>query len=56
MVFGPGGEGVRHLSLIHPLPVADDIATLNRDRVMVAATAAALVHDKVDLHQHLGIY
>jgi branched-chain amino acid transport system ATP-binding protein len=36
--------------------VADDIVILNSGRVVVAATAAALVLDKVDLHQHLGIY
>jgi branched-chain amino acid transport system ATP-binding protein len=36
--------------------VADDIVILNSGRVVVAATAAALVRDKVDLHQHLGIY
>ena len=36
--------------------VADDIVILNSGRVVLAATAAALVRDKVDLHQHLGIY
>jgi len=36
--------------------VADDIVILNSGRVVVDATAAALVRDKVDLHQHLGIY
>jgi branched-chain amino acid transport system ATP-binding protein len=36
--------------------VADDIVILNSGRVVVAATAAALVRDGVDLHQHLGIY
>jgi branched-chain amino acid transport system ATP-binding protein len=36
--------------------VADDIVILNSGRVVVAETAAALAHDKVDLHQHLGIY
>jgi branched-chain amino acid transport system ATP-binding protein len=36
--------------------VADDIVILNSGRVVVDATAEALVRDKVDLHQHLGIY
>ena len=36
--------------------VADDIVILNSGRVVLAATAEALVRDKVDLHQHLGIY
>jgi len=36
--------------------VADDIVILNSGRVVVDAPAAALVRDKVDLHQHLGIY
>ena len=36
--------------------VADDIVILNSGRVVVAAAAATLVRDKVDLHQHLGIY
>ncbi len=36
--------------------VADDIVILNSGRVVVDATAEALTRDKVDLHQHLGIY
>ncbi len=36
--------------------VADDIVILNSGRVVVDATAAALARDKMDLHQHLGIY
>ena len=36
--------------------VADDIVILNTGRVVVDATVAALTRDKVDLHQHLGIY
>jgi branched-chain amino acid transport system ATP-binding protein len=36
--------------------VADDIVILNSGRVVVDAPAADLVRDKVDLHQHLGIY
>ena len=36
--------------------IADDIVILNSGRVVVDATAAALARDKVDLHQHLGIY
>ena len=36
--------------------VADDIVILNSGRVVVVATAEALARDKVDLHQHLGIY
>ena len=36
--------------------VADDIVILNSGRVVVDATAAALVRDQVDLHQHLGVY
>ncbi len=36
--------------------VADDIVILNSGRVVVDASAAGLVRDKVDLHQHLGIY
>jgi branched-chain amino acid transport system ATP-binding protein len=36
--------------------VADDIVILNSGRVVVDATAEALARDKVDLHQHLGIY
>ena len=38
------------------LDIADDIVILNSGRVVVDATAAALARDKVDLHQHLGIY
>ena len=36
--------------------IADDIVILNSGRVVVDATAAALARDKVDLHQHLGVY
>ena len=36
--------------------VADDIVILNSGRVVVDATAAALLRDQVDLHQHLGVY
>jgi branched-chain amino acid transport system ATP-binding protein len=36
--------------------VADDIVILNSGQVVVDATAEALARDKVDLHQHLGIY
>ena len=36
--------------------VADDIVILNSGQVVVDATTEALVRDKVDLHQHLGIY
>ena len=36
--------------------IADDIVILNSGRVVVDATAAVLARDKVDLHQHLGIY
>ena len=36
--------------------VADDIVILNSGRVVVDATAAVLAQEKVDLHQHLGIY
>jgi branched-chain amino acid transport system ATP-binding protein len=36
--------------------VADDIVILNSGRVVVDGTVAALKHDGVDLHQHLGIY
>jgi branched-chain amino acid transport system ATP-binding protein len=36
--------------------VADDIVILNSGHVVVDATAAALIRDKVDMHQHLGIY
>ena len=36
--------------------IADDIVILNGGRVVVDATAAALARDKMDLHQHLGIY
>jgi branched-chain amino acid transport system ATP-binding protein len=38
------------------LAIADDIVILNSGRVVVDATAAALARDKVDLHQHLGVY
>ena len=36
--------------------VADDIVILNSGRVVVDAPVADLLRDKVDLHQHLGIY
>jgi len=36
--------------------VADDIVILNSGRVVVNAPVAELQRDKVDLHQHLGIY
>jgi branched-chain amino acid transport system ATP-binding protein len=36
--------------------VADDIVVLNSGRVVVEGTAADLARDRVDLHQHLGIY
>ena len=36
--------------------VADDIAVLNSGRVVVAAPARELADNRVDLHQHLGIY
>ena len=36
--------------------VADDIVILTSGRVVVDATAEQLKRDKVDLHQHLGIY
>ena len=36
--------------------VADDIVILNSGRVVVDDTAAALTRDRVDLHQHLGVY
>jgi branched-chain amino acid transport system ATP-binding protein len=36
--------------------IADDMVILNSGKVAVAATAAKLRGDKVDLHQHLGIF
>jgi branched-chain amino acid transport system ATP-binding protein len=36
--------------------VADDIVILNSGRVVVAAPAAELVRDGVDLSQHLGVF
>jgi branched-chain amino acid transport system ATP-binding protein len=36
--------------------IADDIVILNRGRVAVLATAAALKNDGVDLRQHLGVF
>ena len=36
--------------------VADDIVILNSGQVVVEDTAAALMTDGVDLHQHLGVY
>jgi branched-chain amino acid transport system ATP-binding protein len=36
--------------------VADDVVVLNSGRVVVDATADAIMRDGVDLRQHLGIY
>jgi len=36
--------------------IADDMVILNSGKVAVAATAAKLRSDKVDLHQHLGVF
>ena len=36
--------------------VADDIVILTSGRVVVDATAEQLKRDKLDLHQHLGVY
>jgi branched-chain amino acid transport system ATP-binding protein len=36
--------------------IADDMVILNSGKVAVAATAAKLRSDKVDLHQNLGIF
>jgi branched-chain amino acid transport system ATP-binding protein len=36
--------------------IADDMVILNSGKVAVASTAAKLRSDKVDLHQHLGIF
>jgi branched-chain amino acid transport system ATP-binding protein len=36
--------------------IADDMVILNSGKVAVAATAAKLRSDNIDLHQHLGIF
>jgi len=36
--------------------IADDMVILNSGKVAVAASAAKLRTDKIDLHQHLGIF
>jgi branched-chain amino acid transport system ATP-binding protein len=38
------------------LDLADDIVVLNSGHVALSATAEALRHDRIDLHQHLGIF
>jgi branched-chain amino acid transport system ATP-binding protein len=38
------------------IDVADDIAILNTGRVALSATVAAIKHQGIDLHQHLGIF